>query len=386
MSKPGSLFRLSLLSNQYPVLHGLRVLAIISVVQVHLSTEAALRGYLPNTHLLYQISQRIWFGMDLFFILSGFLIGNILLIGAERGGASVLKFYGRRSFRIIPLYYVVLTALALIGPLDDPLKRAQLWREYAYLTNYSDTGHVVMFWGWSLCVEEHFYILVPFLVKALTALKTHAQRLGMLMALWVGCVVIRFAIAYSGTLGHDTASYFHGLYIPTHTRFDTLVAGIAMAYVLRTWEPQLRAALARPAVRNASLALTVLSFGALLMPLSKGPVWTLLATGTVTSIAWINLLLYLMLSPPSAAGRALGSRKFLYVATLGYGVYLIHMPLVLAVGVPMFVRAHRSGMNVLASFVLGVGGAFGASLMLAYVLHLLIEKPALLARDKLVPA
>ena len=100
--------------------------------------------------------------MDLFFILSGFLIGTILLVSEPaqgRGRSSMVRFYLRRSFRIIPLYFVVLTALFLIRdtyggvgailPLTDG-HRENLIREYLYLTNYTDTAHVTMWWGWSL--------------------------------------------------------------------------------------------------------------------------------------------------------------------------------------------------------------------------------------------
>jgi peptidoglycan/LPS O-acetylase OafA/YrhL len=377
-----SLFRLNLLANHYPQLHGLRVLAILSVIQIHLGFEASLRGVLPGQHPAVVLSQRIWFGMDLFFLLSGFLIGNILLASRDRGTGGLLRFYGRRAFRIVPLYYAVLTLLAALAPID-PLQRANLWREYAYLTNYTDTAHVVMFWGWSLCVEEHFYLLVPLLVLGLTRLGSHRARLALLGALWLSCGCVRLAIGLTHSIT-DLAGYFRLIYFPTHTRYDTLVAGVALAYVVRTWEPQLRSALARRGVRIASIGLSVALFGALIATPPTG-VWGLLAIGTVTSVAWANLVVYLLFAP-SLAARALAAPVFLRLATLGYGVYLVHMPLVLLVGVPACAALSSGGGATAPALWGGVLAVFAASLLYAYALHLVVEKPALWARDRVAPA
>lgn len=378
----GRLFRPSLLANHYPPLHGLRVLGILAIVQIHLGFEAVMRGLLTATHPLYVVTQRLWFSMDLFFVLSGFLIGQLLL--APGGGGGLGRFYARRSFRIVPLYYAVLTLLAVSAPLE-PLKRAQLWREYAYLTNYSDTAHVVMFWGWSLCVEEHFYLFVPLLLLGLRKLPGHRSRLGALGLLWASAAVVRLVIAHSLIGATDPTLGFRKVYIPTHTRFDTLIAGVALAYVVRTWPGPLREALGSARVRRSMLAVSAVAFLALLIPPPLPAwVWTGFSLGTVTSVAWAGVILHL-LHVPSLTARVLGSRAFLWVATLGYGVYLVHMPVVLTVGLGSMWALRRGGVSPGLAFVVAVVIAFVVALVDAYVLHLLVEKPALWLRDRLAP-
>ena len=150
--------RPTFLPNHYPALHGLRVLAIVLVVQLHTTWALLFVGVVSFS------TESLWFGMDLFFLLSGFLIGSMLLAEAPSGRRVKMgRFYLRRTFRIFPPYFVVLTLFASMWPLN-PAQRAHLWMEYAYLTNYVPPifGLVVMPWGWSLALEEHFIWSCPF--------------------------------------------------------------------------------------------------------------------------------------------------------------------------------------------------------------------------------
>ena len=131
------------------------------------------------------LSLTLFFGMDLFFVLSGFLIGTILLVSLERHGRQMVgNFYLRRAFRILPLYYVVLTVLALVTPLTA-LQRHHLPLEYLYLTNFVpdlQRTSVVMIWGWSLALEEQFYLIVPLLL----VIGPRSRRFGLYM--WLGMI------------------------------------------------------------------------------------------------------------------------------------------------------------------------------------------------------
>src|SRR5437868_11014253 len=117
--------------------------------------------------------------MDLFFMLSGFLIGSILLRALEKNGTQNLqRFYIRRISRTFPPYYVVLTFLALTTSLTPSQLRHLPW-EYLYGTNFLSLlrADVVMFWGWSLALEEQFYLTVPILFFVLHRLKNDRARL-----------------------------------------------------------------------------------------------------------------------------------------------------------------------------------------------------------------
>ena len=384
--KPPGRFGLSLLANHFPALHGVRVLGILSVIQIHITFELGVRGWLRIDSQLYNLSQHTWFGMDLFFFLSGFLIGTILLLPGADGASGTLRFYGRRSFRIIPLYYVVLTLLVFYKQPLDALQKSQLWREYLYLTNYSDVKHVVMVWAWSLCVEEHFYILVPLLMALVKRVPSHRARIATLTALWLSGGLVRLALARTLDPSHPEEG-FTNLYIPSHARYDILLAGVLLAYLWHTERARIERLMQKRWVSSLALGVSALVFGCLLFVpgTALAGMWGLLAIGTVTGVGYLVFVTYLITSQ-GLLTRCLGHRSFLTMATLGYGVYLVHMPLVLLIGMAGFLRfAFLYRLPVTLAVTLAVLLVFAVSLALAYVLHLVVEKPALWARDKLVP-
>src|SRR6185295_18822017 len=143
-------------------------------------------------------SLSIFFGMDLFFILSGFLIGSILLRSLQlHGTQNIRRFYIRRIFRTFPSYYVLLTILALVLTLTAAQKKHLVF-EYLYLTNFLPLARpqVIMFWGWSLALEEQFYLTVPALFFVLHRLRSDRLRIQLLGALWLGALVIRLYIYF----------------------------------------------------------------------------------------------------------------------------------------------------------------------------------------------
>jgi peptidoglycan/LPS O-acetylase OafA/YrhL len=173
-----------------------------------------------------------------------------------------------------------------------------------------------------------------------------------------------------------------GIYVRTHTRFDVLVAGVLLAYVQRDHGPLLREVLAHPSRKIALAAVPVLSCAALLGPLARRhDVLTVFAWGTVTSVMYFALVL-LLLNTESPVTRLFSSRWFLRFATLGYGVYLVHPPLMAGVVAP-------TARIMLRRWHLPMGAVWTSSLVLlfvmatavAYGLHLVVEKPALWLRD-----
>jgi peptidoglycan/LPS O-acetylase OafA/YrhL len=386
-------FALSELGNHFPALHGVRVLGILSVLQFHVTVSLAEAHLLKDVNFA-RTSTSVFFGMDLFFILSGFLIGTMLLHeptiaapgqGAKRKG-SLLRFYTRRSFRIFPLYYFTLTALALMFPLTAAQK-ATLPYEYAYLTNYRwlqrDTA--VMMWGWSLCVEEHFYLAVPFLLAGLRYVRTHTGRLTLLAAMFLSALVIRLVIyrRHAGEWTHLTS--LHAMYIPTHARFDVLVTGVFLAYVQKHFGDRIRAMLERARNRRAFFAFGLAAMIVLVWPFSMNVFFLtrVFAWGTVTSFMYVPWLL-LLLNADGPLQRWFGQRSFLRWATLGYGIYLVHIPICEDLLIPFDkVLIERVGLSMALVWPLSVWLLFLVSAAVAYVLHLLVEKPALALRDRL---
>jgi peptidoglycan/LPS O-acetylase OafA/YrhL len=381
-------YELEPLDNRYPALHGLRVLAILSVIQIHVTWIFTGEEGLPFDKNVTGVALSIFFGMDLFFILSGFLIGSILFHSIDTAGRTQLgRFYLRRIFRTFPSYYLVLTFLALTSALSTT-QRAHLAYEYIYLTNFFslEPNHIVMFWGWSLALEEQFYLVVPFLLFLLTKLRTDRARVLLLVGLCLIALMVRISIYWRHYPWEHLGYLQRAVYFRTYTRFDTLIVGILLAFVHRRWGDQLTAWLKDP-FHRALLALPALfCLWLLLFPLVVGfanlPVFHLLAWGTITSLMYFPTLI-LLLHGDGAIQRWLSWPGFRKIATLGYGIYLVHIPFVYDVVVPTARHLDSRGWPRLLLWFFGLFATCVYSMSVAYVLHILVEKPSLRMRDRL---
>jgi peptidoglycan/LPS O-acetylase OafA/YrhL len=380
----------SLLANHYPSLHGIRALAILLIVQLHLSLYATMAGM----NLLgpsWTVSVNAWFGMDLFFVLSGFLIGKILLFSMEkRRKHYVLRFYLRRAFRILPLYYVVFGLLALIVGLSA-FQRNNLVHELVYLTNYPFSDKYLMPWSWSLSVEEHFYIAAPVVLIMLRFVPGHTARLTVLALTWASGLAVRWLAYAQHPEPFNVLSFMQVVYAPTHVRYDALVAGIFVAYLDQHFRPALARAFAHPVLRVLGVLVPVLILLVILNPLHTGAHLGLFRdeylaqvfyVGTLTSIAYGLLILWL-LNVDSGFSRVMSTHTLRIFATFGYGIYLVHIPVIqLAVLPALRTLGETPGLPGNALWILGLVMAVALSATLAYALHLAVEKPALYLRDR----
>lgn len=179
-------------------------------------------------------------GVDLFFALSGFLIGSQVLAPLSRGERlSFSDFYLRRALRILPAYGVVLTAYFLWPVLREAPGIRPLWQFLTFSMNLvaASPAQSAFSHAWSLCVEEHFYLLFPALAWAMTqrpslrrtvALFTAVVAGGMLLRGWLWMSEVNPAHVPDNLLGPH---YMHYLYNPTWARLDELLAGVALAAV-----------------------------------------------------------------------------------------------------------------------------------------------------------
>lgn len=380
---------LELLDNRYPSLHGLRVIAIVSVVQFHVTWIFAGEQGIRLDRDFTASSLTVFFGMDLFFMLSGFLIGSILLRSLEKQGTQNLRrFYIRRVSRTFPSYYVVLTFLALTTPLTASQLRHLPW-EYLYGTNFLSLlrTDVVMFWGWSLALEEQFYLTVPILFFVLHRLRNDRDRLLLLTAVWLLALVIRIVVYYRRAPWTDLALY-EALYFRPHTRFDTLISGIILAFVHHRWSDAITRWLERPFHRALLGLMSLTCLWLLVEPWMFGKehvqIVHVFAWGTVTSIMYFGWLLLLIHGDTGGwIQRWLSRPIFRRIATLGYGIYLVHIPLCddLIVPAARALEARHVPMTIVwPSALLAL---LISSLALAYAMHVLIEKPALRLRERL---
>jgi len=380
---------LELLDNRYPSLHGLRVIAIASVVQFHVTWIFAGEQGIRLDRDFTASSLTVFFGMDLFFMLSGFLIGSILLRSLEKSGTQNLqRFYIRRVARTFPSYYVVLTFLALTTSLTASQVKHLPW-EYLYGTNFLSLlrADVIMFWGWSLALEEQFYLTVPILFFVLHRMKSDRARLTLLTMVWLAALVIRIVVYLKHQPWTDLALY-EALYFRPHTRFDTLVAGIILAFVHHRWGDQVTRWLRAPFHRALLGLMSLACLWLLVQPWIFGKKHVQLvhvfAWGTITSVMYFGWLLLLIHGDTAGwIHRALSLHIFRRIATLGYGVYLVHIPLCDYLVVPAARALEARHWPMLIVWPAALVGLLLSSLALAYVMHVVIEKPSLRIRERL---
>ena len=379
MIKYPSALKLHLLANQKPELHGLRCIAILMVVQFHAAIYIHVMGItLPQSYV--QFTRCLWFGMDGFFILSGYLIGTMLLSGENlKSLSSIKRFYIRRAFRIFPLYYVILSlGIYFVGL--TPERRSAIFRELFYLTNYPISENYLMPWSWSLSVEEHFYLAVPFLILLIKSLKSD-KRILVLCCLWFSGGIIRLLIA--STLEPPWKEvYVANIYAPTHCRLDIFVAGVFIAYVEKYKSKQIKQLFSLPYLRWVLFFIFWVCIYVLFKPHAreiKNIYFEALLPGTFTSIAYTCLLLWLIHND-SFFKKILSQPFFRYAATLGYGVYLIHIPVFVLVG-GVFSKYYTSCNVYNGGWLICILTGFILCFVFAYFLHIIVEKPFLWLRD-----
>jgi peptidoglycan/LPS O-acetylase OafA/YrhL len=220
-------------NNRLPGLDTLRALAIAVVMVFHL------QGLLPD--IFDPIARFGWMGVDLFFVLSGYLIGSQLLKPVRDGqGVSLLDFYRKRAYRILPVYLAVL-ALYVFWPLwREAPGMSPLWQFLTFTENFFVDYSVNHAFShvWSLCVEEHFYLLLPMIVLLMARRAKAWKTIALLAFFLVLGVAIRSYVYFQVLLplGPDSdgfsVRYIERIYYPTYTRLDGLLAGVALALVL----------------------------------------------------------------------------------------------------------------------------------------------------------
>jgi peptidoglycan/LPS O-acetylase OafA/YrhL len=367
-----------------PRLDGLRGLAILLVMLAHTTQFSRLEG--PVGAALTAIPSLGWTGVDLFFVLSGFLITGILL-RSKRSPVYYRSFYARRLLRIFPLYYAVLGFFLLVVPRLFPVfhdwwtlgAQADGAWYWLYLSNLhmalGGERHPLDI-SWSLAVEEHFYLVWPFVVRALD----ERRLLLVCAAVAVGSFAVRCALVFGGA--EPVAAY-----VLTPARLDTLATGAALAIAARRSGGL--GALARPASLVLPAALALFAAGAFWLRSTRRPAagWAefieglslttrpLMATVGFTLLCAINgALLVWVLTAPAAAWRArcFEARPLRVLGKYSYALYLLHGPAAALLGI----HYPWEGFGALAQGVFWVL-AMGFALALAMLSWVLLEAPLL---------
>ena len=354
----------------------MRASAILLVLIQHLPKAAA-------AEWLILFKPYGWLGVDLFFVLSGYLIGGQLLRPISRGETPDLKrFWASRAFRILPAYLVILALYRLMPGFTDGEGIQPLWRFLTFTMNldldYTRTGNFSS--AWSLCVEEWFYLTLPLLVLALRlpALRKAGPwpTIALAAAIVLGGAALRWGLWRDlSTIADPPAGLYQKVvYYPTWCRLDGLLMG-AMLACARTFGPALWARICPPWLA-AGLAVAILVATIQLIG-TNGLILTL--TGSMVVYPLFSLACALMLSalldiePWLAKQRPCGLAQ---LAALAYSLYLVHKPVYHAMQAWLGAEVLHGWIG-LALYVLPV---FAAAIML----HVLVERPFLRLRDRVM--
>lgn len=357
-------------------LPGLDLLRAFAIVWVMLFHSFLVGGLGPDFSWLSRFG---WAGVDIFFVLSGFLIGSQVLKPLQRGEQMAFaRFYARRAWRILPAFVVVLTLYVCFPSVRETPGLQPWWQFATFTVNWLiDYDHNQAFsHAWSLCVEEHFYLVFPVLAWLLARRLSAYGSLG----LWASLVALGIVLRASVWL-HDSGLqtqrnwFIEDIYYPTWMRMDGLLVGVMLA-ALRVYRPRVWAQWQERSNLSLLAGLVISGLALWLFRDRTGLLantlgWPLLSSG-------FGLLVIAGASRCSFIGRwRLPGAA--WIAAISYSLYLSHKIAFHLVQQTLVPWMPRSGMLQFATYAL-------AALAGGSALHYLVERPFLQWRERCVAA
>lgn len=356
----------------------LRGVAILLVVGAHLARVPTPTGIVGAFADFWKLIGPI--GVDLFFVLSGFLIGGLLLVEHRKHGEiRPWRFLVRRGLKIYPLYFMFLAYLIAMPTAKALVDGGDVWGELAAGVEkyWPNVLFVHMYVGgnpiahtWSLATEEHFYLALPFLLLLL-ARKGAMQRL-----LPICFVVVPLATLLIRSISLALGDEVYDVLYQTQNRLDALMFGVGIRAVAE-WHPKLFAFMGR--YRWALLVFGVLCWSPMwAMPV--GPLWYVCAP-TVIFVGSAAILM-------SALHSSMQNRVARVVAWVGFYSYAIYLWHVTAMGISdrLIGAPIASGLDPSLAWLLRVAVIVVSVCIAGSVISRLVEIPVLKLRDRWFPA
>jgi len=357
----------TLTRSYYPALDGLRGFAIAAVLFHHNL------GFLP-------FPKFGWTGVDLFFVLSGFLITDILLKTKEEKN-FLQNFFIRRILRIFPLYYGITILYFILAPSLSQFKdqysyyytnQCMLWlhlQNWLYITNPEPNQYTVFSHFWSLSVEEQFYLVWPLIIFASKKLRTLVTILCIIL---FGCILFRFlSWLYFGN-GNTT---FHLQYM---TRADGLCIGSLIAIWRNTCVQTARKKLFQ-------LCAVLLSLHAITFVLVK-TIFTNASHFSIFGFSTVSVILGTLLIFVIEKGNALTkilfeNRPIKGLGKISYGLYVFHWPILVLFKIYFVKYTMNLGISNHQSYVVASMAATITAILLSILSYNLFEKKILAFRN-----
>ena len=350
----------------------LRGLAILMVAGTHMS-NSNLPDAFAETAIRFG-----WLGVDIFFVLSGYLIGTELLKPVHAGATPDLRvFYLKRCLRILPVFWLVVAAYVAFPILREGASMAPPWRFLTFTLNFGlDVRTMRTFsHAWSLCVEEHFYLVLPVLILLLHRLRQPWLPALLVALILAGGMALRYSLwADWQAMGGKTVDFMRMLYYPSYTRLDGLTLGVAMA-ALRlfhrgAWTHYARPALTFPCgLLCLGVALYIVKDdGQILGELGSVVLYPLFSLGVAFILA---ALLEIEAKIQWARWSGLG-----FIAAISYSFYLSQK-----------IVFHADGLWLPKAWMHGWVAVFiyyATAIAVATLLYLAVERPMLALRRRLL--
>lgn len=349
--------------SRLPGLDLLRAIAIVWVMLFHSWMIGGIGGPLQP------MVDYGWMGVDLFFVLSGYLIGHQLLEPLSRGEPLRFgAFYLRRAFRILPVFFAVLALYLLFPGWREAPGMQPAWQFVTFTLNLLiDYQHNQAFsHAWSLCVEEHFYLLFPLLAWWL------ARRSSRALVVGCGVLVVAMGMLLRGYAVLHGKDWLESVYYPTWTRLDGLLAGVLLA-TIQAYRPHWWAGVQRRANTFAVAGLLLVAAAIWLFRDKTG------FAASVFGFPLLALAMALLVAAGAGSSSWLGRWRIPgagWIAGISYSLYLSHKLAMHAVheALPRWPALH--GLAAFAAYALAI-------LATGALLHYAVERPFLRLRTRL---
>lgn len=323
-----------------------------------------------------------WTGVDLFFVLSGYLISSQLFEKIAKGKeVSFPEFFIKRFFRIIPAYLVVLSIYFLFPGFRERESLPPLWKFLTFtqnfnfdIKNFGTFSHV-----WSLCVEEHFYLFFPLVVMVLLHFKLFRKGWVLLLLLLLAGFGARLYSWYhliAPQLGQDGfgVTWYKRMYYPTYNRLDGLLAGVCIA-ALFIFKPRLKEGLATHGNKLLIISLAVLT-GAWFLCEEQYSFYASIFGYPVVALGY-GLLVMAALSPSCIIHKGANKISFL-LAKWSFALYLCHKG-VIHIAQPLLLK---TGMAPKGNVMMIC--CFAVTVVAAFILNRSVEEPFLRVRQRVL--